>query len=493
MESLEVARRLLVQEDEVELEALEAEERVRDEELPGQGQLVRRADPGQDDRAIARDPEAPQVRLALTIGGDLGRGGPLGGAGEDDVGRQALELVGVLGRPAAVTVLELAVGPGQLEGPGRRVRLVILVGQGEGLLARRRPRAVVKATTADPPGPSRTRRRRLRIGSRTGPVVPESVAPGSRAAGSAGVRPRPRKRTRSVSYSTSPSNAAPAVARSTAATWTAQIGSWSADRGRRRQSRASRPGTHSVSRKSLLEGRVGQVGRAWAEDDLDEAGQLQQARPGVVVGQRDAADLGEVLRRDGHLQHGLDARVAAPEGRLVGREDDLVVVGRPADRLVAGGPGRAAPEVADIAGLAPERRAWRPRASGSRPGRGRCSSPTRRWSAGRDTASWTAGGCAARGWPAWSTAGSTAGTRPAWPVDSGPGATSDGSTIVTSRGMRSCRRRSTARTIGTAWNRRGIGSSSTALARATRLIPWWWAMYERTTAERRPWGTRSGV
>jgi hypothetical protein len=78
-------------------------------------------------------------------------------------------------------------------------------------------------------------------------------------------------------------------------------------------------------------------------------------------------------------------------------------------------------------------------------------------------------------------------------ADSGPGATSAGSTIVTSRGMRSCRRRSTARTIGTAWKRRGIGSPSTALARATRLIPWWWAMYERTTTERRPWGTRSGV
>ena len=93
-------------------------------------------DPGQDDRAIARDPEPPEVRLALTIGGDLGRGGPLCGAGEDDVRRQALEQVGVLGRPAAVAVLELAVGPGQLEGPGRRVRLVVLVGQGEGLLAR---------------------------------------------------------------------------------------------------------------------------------------------------------------------------------------------------------------------------------------------------------------------------------------------------------------------------------------------------------------------
>jgi hypothetical protein len=173
---------------------------VRDEELPGQGQVVHRADPGQDDRAIARDPVTPEGRLAPTIGGDLGGAGPLFGAGEDDVRGQALELVGVLGRPAAVPVLELAVGPGQLEGPGRRARLVELVGQGEGLLARRGDRG----REGDDGGPRRlqpTRRRRLRIGSRTGPVVPESVAPGSRAAGSAGVRPRPRKRTRSVSCS----------------------------------------------------------------------------------------------------------------------------------------------------------------------------------------------------------------------------------------------------------------------------------------------------
>ena len=49
------------------------------------------------------------------------------------------------------------------------------------------------------------------------------------------------------------------------------------------------------------------------------------------------------------------------------------------------------------------------------------------------------------------------------------------------------------RIIGSAWNRRGIGSSSRALASATRLIPWWWAMYSRTTTERFPFGTRSLV
>ena len=44
-------------------------------------------------------------------------------------------------------------------------------------------KAVVNATTADPPGSSRSRRRRLKIGSSTGPTVPERTAPGSSAAG----------------------------------------------------------------------------------------------------------------------------------------------------------------------------------------------------------------------------------------------------------------------------------------------------------------------
>ena len=39
------------------------------------------------------------------------------------------------------------------------------------------------------------------------------------------------------------------------------------------------------------------------------------------------------------------------------------------------------------------------------------------------------------------------------------------------------------RTIDEAWNRRGIGSPSIALARATRLIPWWCAMYDWTTTD----------
>ena len=53
------------------------------------------------------------------------------------------------------------------------------------------------------PASTPTRRRKLKIGSRTGPVVRDKRDPESKAAGLAGVRPRPRNLIRSVSYSIS--------------------------------------------------------------------------------------------------------------------------------------------------------------------------------------------------------------------------------------------------------------------------------------------------
>ena len=36
-------------------------------------------------------------------------------------------------------------------------------------------------------------------------------------------------------------------------------------------------------------------------------------------------------------------------------------------------------------------------------------------------------------------------------------------------------------------------SPRTTFVAATRLIPWWWLMYDRTTVERRPGSCRDGV
>ena len=54
--------------------------------------------------------------------------------------------------------------------------------------------------------------------------------------------------------------------------------------------------------------------------------------------------------------------------------------------------------------------------------------------------------------------------------------TGRGCVIGAWRGTRSCSSNSVARTRGSAWKRSTIGWPSSALAIATSVIPWWWAM-----------------
>ena len=74
------------------------------------------------------------------FGGEDRRLGPQGAAGEDDVRRQPLEQVRLLARSVVMPVLDLAVGPGQLEGARRGAGLAELVGQGQRLVAATRRR-----------------------------------------------------------------------------------------------------------------------------------------------------------------------------------------------------------------------------------------------------------------------------------------------------------------------------------------------------------------
>ena len=106
--------------------------------------------------------------------------------------------------------------------------------------------------------------------------------------------------------------------------------------------------------EQLAERRVGHVVPVRSQDDLGVTGDLQLARPGIVVGQRDPANLDGLLGRDRDLQKRLDVGVAPANGGLVRREDDLVTLGRPADRLISGGPDQVALHVADVAELAPD-------------------------------------------------------------------------------------------------------------------------------------------
>ena len=106
--------------------------------------------------------------------------------------------------------------------------------------------SVENVTRAVAPGASRTRRRRLKIGSSTAPTVLESGWPSMTDSGVRIPRPRPRNRARSVSYCTSPT-----VSPATTITCAAQTWGSPCDRGRRVASRAPSLGAHSVCTKRL--------------------------------------------------------------------------------------------------------------------------------------------------------------------------------------------------------------------------------------------------
>ena len=96
------------------------------------------------------------------------------------------------------------------------------------------------------PGARRRRRRRLKMGSSTAPVVLESGRPSIMDIGVRIPRPRPRKRERSVSCCEPPT-----LVPSTAITCAAHSRSSSSERGERVARRVSSSGTASVCTKRL--------------------------------------------------------------------------------------------------------------------------------------------------------------------------------------------------------------------------------------------------
>ena len=105
---------------------------------------------------------------------------------------------------------------------------------------------VEKTTRPLPPGASRRRRLRLKIGSRTAPVVFERGRPSIIDIGVRMPRPRPRKRPRSVSYCEPP-----VLVPSTETTWAAQTRCSSDVRVRRVARSVSSSATASVCTKIL--------------------------------------------------------------------------------------------------------------------------------------------------------------------------------------------------------------------------------------------------
>ena len=181
---------------------------------------------------------------------------------------------------------------------------------------------------------SRTRCRRLTIGSSTAPVVPVSARPSS-AIGIGWPRPRPRKR----------DTARFPLRRRLAAAVHAQhverprAGSPIA-RGRRLQRSAAVSATYSVCTKSFPKAGCARSSSRRPSDNLGVARDLDLAHAFAPVGERQPAYLHVVFGRHHHVELYFDAVVETPEGGLFGGERDQVFLGLPPRRQVGGRPDR---------------------------------------------------------------------------------------------------------------------------------------------------------
>ena len=197
LQVLQVAGRVLVEDDEVERQSLEAQVLVRLEQLGDERDAGGVGHPDQQDRQVAGDAELPQVALPALIAFDrLEIAQPR--VARHQAAAEALELAGVFDRQAEMPQLDLAVRAGQRDGAGDGAAVVILLDQ-RCASSSVSAYPVVNVSRAVAPGASRIAWRRLTIGSSTGPVVFDSGVPGSRASGRSSVPPRPMNRARSVS------------------------------------------------------------------------------------------------------------------------------------------------------------------------------------------------------------------------------------------------------------------------------------------------------
>src|SRR5262249_30144526 len=105
--------------------------------------------------------------------------------------------------------------------------------------------------------------------------------------------------------------------------------------------------------EQLGEGGVGLVGAAVVQAHLGVTGQVKVAGAPTVVGEREQPYLGVVAGSDADRPARFHVPAPAAKLRPVGVERERVLVGGPADRLVSGGPHRAALPVADVTELSP--------------------------------------------------------------------------------------------------------------------------------------------
>ena len=100
--------------------------------------------------------------------------------------------------------------------------------------------------------------------------------------------------------------------------------------------------------EQVAERGMGEVVSAWGQHDFGIAGQFDFARAIRIIRQRNAAHLGIVFGRNNHFHVGNDAGVTPPKIGFVLRKRYFIALRFRSDRLMPGGPDCAAAQVADI-------------------------------------------------------------------------------------------------------------------------------------------------
>ena len=241
---------------------------------------------------------------------------------QDPVG-QALEQVGLVRPDAEVVELDLRPGPGQRRRALEHRGIAILLGEREGLVARRRDQGreddagAGRRRQAHPPPQAEDRIEHRAGRVRQRPAVDHRHRRSDPAAATekphpvglvlrAPPLPGPRRRPRGRPRRTAPSGA----------------------RARRVANRASSCGDGLGLHEEVREHRVRRLRGGWREHELGVRGDLDLPRPRAEVGERHATELGVVLRRDDHLEGRRDRAVPPVELGAVLEEGRAVRVRR---------------------------------------------------------------------------------------------------------------------------------------------------------------------
>src|SRR3989442_447647 len=245
LQILHIGRRPLVQDHQIDRKLLHPPVFVGAEQLPHDSHIVGLVDPDQGDRNVTRNPVGPRGGGPARVARQHVRGGPQRPVRVGNAAGGALKEVGLIGPDAEMAELNLAWVHASVAARSKVAGSRYLSARST-TSSRDGATSVEKVTRTLVPGGSRTRRRRLTIGSSTAPTVLESDRPSITEVGVRIPRPRPRNRPRSVSHCKPPT-----VSPSTTTTWASQIVGSLRARGRRVARRASSSGAHSVCTNRL--------------------------------------------------------------------------------------------------------------------------------------------------------------------------------------------------------------------------------------------------